>query len=54
MEKEQRHLKDLESKLKDPLHKKILEWYKQQPTSSYLINNLVKMMESKKNEINKT
>jgi len=48
------HLEELEAKLTDSFHKEVIALYKEQPTSSYIIERLIQNIESKKNEISKS
>lgn len=54
MKEKSEHLEELESKLTDSFYKEVVKLYKEQPTSSYIIEKLIQNIESKKNEISKS
>jgi len=54
MEPEQNNMNELESKISDPLHKSLMEWYKEKPSDEHLTERLVKLIQDKKNEVEKS
>lgn len=54
MEPDQNNINELESKISDPLHRSLIDWYKAEATDKHLTEELIKLIQDKKDEIEKS